>query len=137
LPPGRYVSRPLWLKDNVELRLEAGATVVLSPDKADWPAGARALVNSQGAKHIAITGQGTFDGKAQCPGRGHGQRRAVRERDLRDESTSLELVGERGSDEMLVLRDVSNLILQDFHGEAARPAGPLPAILKQNGTERP
>jgi hypothetical protein len=25
LPPGRYVSGPLWLKDNVELRLEAGA----------------------------------------------------------------------------------------------------------------
>lgn len=73
LPPGRYVSGPLWLKDNVELRLEAGATVVLSPDKADWPAGARALVNSKGAKHIAITGRGTFDGNAQweyAPARG-------------------------------------------------------------------
>jgi hypothetical protein len=65
LPPGRYVSGPLWLKDNVELRLEAGATVVLSPDKGDWPAGARALVNARGAKHIAITGRGTFDGNAQ------------------------------------------------------------------------
>jgi len=29
LPPGRYVSGPLWLKDNVELRLDAGATLVL------------------------------------------------------------------------------------------------------------
>ena len=28
LPPGRYVSGPLWLKDRIELRLEAGATVV-------------------------------------------------------------------------------------------------------------
>jgi len=65
LPPGRYVSGPLWLKDNVELRLEAGATVVLSPDRKDWPAGAPALVNAQGAKHIAITGRGTFDGNAQ------------------------------------------------------------------------
>src|SRR5512138_1757037 len=65
LPPGRYVSGPLWLKDNVELRLEAGATVVMSPDKKDWPAGAPALVNAQGAKHIAITGRGTFDGNAQ------------------------------------------------------------------------
>ena len=65
LPPGRYVSGPLWLKDNVELRLEAGATVVLSPDRKDWPAGAPALVNAKGAKHIAITGRGTFDGNAQ------------------------------------------------------------------------
>lgn len=65
LPPGRYVSGPLWLKDNVELRLEAGATVVLSPDKKDWPAGGAALVDAKDAKHIAITGRGTFDGNAQ------------------------------------------------------------------------
>ena len=65
LPPGRYVSGPLWLKDNVELRLEAGATIVMSPDKKDWPDGEPALVNAKGAKHIAITGGGTFDGNAQ------------------------------------------------------------------------
>ncbi len=65
LPPGRYVSGPLWLKDNVELRLEAGATVVLSHDRKDWPAGVRALVNAKGAKNIAVTGRGTFDGDAR------------------------------------------------------------------------
>ncbi|MBI5383565.1 MAG: right-handed parallel beta-helix repeat-containing protein [Verrucomicrobia bacterium] len=73
LPPGRYVSGPLWLKDNVELRLEAGATVVLSHDRKDWPAGVRALVNAKGATNIAITGRGTFDGDAQweyAPARG-------------------------------------------------------------------
>ncbi len=65
LPPGTYVSGPLWLKDNVELRLEAGATIVLSRDPADWPAGVRALVNAQGARNIAIRGRGTFDGQAE------------------------------------------------------------------------
>jgi polygalacturonase len=65
LPPGRYVSGPLWLKDNVELRLEGGATVVLSPDKTDWPGSEPALVNAKGAKYIAIAGRGTFDGNAQ------------------------------------------------------------------------
>jgi hypothetical protein len=65
LPPGSYVSGPLWLKDNVELRLEAGATLVLSHDRADWPAGVRALLNAKGAKHIAITGRGTIEGNAQ------------------------------------------------------------------------
>jgi polygalacturonase len=65
LPPGRYVCGPLWLKDNVELRLEAGAMVVMSHEKADWPAGVRALVNARGAKNIAVTGRGTFDGDAR------------------------------------------------------------------------
>ena len=65
LPPGRYVTGPLWLKDNVELRVEAGATIVMSPDRADWPTGVRALVNARGVKRIAITGRGSFDGNAQ------------------------------------------------------------------------
>lgn len=65
LPPGQYTTGPLWLKDNVELRLEAGATISLSQNPADWPEGSRALVNSRGAKNIAITGRGTIDGNAR------------------------------------------------------------------------
>jgi hypothetical protein len=65
VPPGQYVTGPLWLKDNVELRLEAGATIALSQNPSDWPAGAPALINSQGAKNIALTGRGTIDGKAR------------------------------------------------------------------------
>jgi hypothetical protein len=65
LPPGEYVTGPLWLKDNVELRLEAGAVIALSQKFADWPPGAPAIVNSQGAQNIAITGRGTIDGKAE------------------------------------------------------------------------
>lgn len=45
LGPGRYISGPSWMKDNVELHLQAGATVVLSPERKDRPAGVRALVN--------------------------------------------------------------------------------------------
>jgi len=41
LPPGRYTSGPLWLKDNVELRLEAGATITMSQNPADWPEACR------------------------------------------------------------------------------------------------
>lgn len=65
LPPGQYVSGPLWLKDNVELYLEAGATIALSQNPADWKSNAPALVNSQAARNIAIRGRGTIDGKAQ------------------------------------------------------------------------
>lgn len=73
VPPGRYVSGPLWLTNNVELRLAAGATVVMSHDRNDWPPGVRALVNARGATNIAVTGRGTFDGEAQweyVPARG-------------------------------------------------------------------
>jgi len=53
------------LKNNVELRLEAGANLVMSHDRADWSTNARALINARGANHVAITGRGTFDGEAQ------------------------------------------------------------------------
>ena len=36
----------------------------------------------------------------------------------------------------LVLRNVSNLVLQDFRGQAAQSDGSVPAILKENVTER-
>lgn len=65
VPPGQYSTGPLWLKDNVELRLEAGATLSISQNRADWPAGVPALVNSRGARNISITGRGTLDGRAQ------------------------------------------------------------------------
>jgi hypothetical protein len=65
VPPGEFVSGPFWMKDNVELRLEAGAVIKLSQNGADWPKGSRALVNSKGVKRIAITGRGVFDGSAQ------------------------------------------------------------------------
>ena len=65
VPPGQYVSGPLWLKNNVELRLEAGATIALSQNPSDWPPGVPALINSQGARNIALTGRGTIDGRAQ------------------------------------------------------------------------
>lgn len=73
LPPGNYVSGPLWLTNGIELRLEAGAAIVLSRDPNEWPRGARALINANGATNIAVTGRGTIDGAAEweyLPARG-------------------------------------------------------------------
>jgi len=36
----------------------------------------------------------------------------------------------------LVLHDITNLVLQDFQGQAARPEGPLPAIVESNTTRQ-
>jgi hypothetical protein len=66
VPPGEYSTGAIRLKDNVELRLEAGATLFLSQDRDEFPGGGqRAMMNSAGAKNIALTGRGTIDGLAQ------------------------------------------------------------------------
>jgi polygalacturonase len=65
VPPGEYTTGAIQLKDNVDLHVEAGATLFLSQERAEFPAGSRAMINATGAKNIAVTGRGTLDGLAQ------------------------------------------------------------------------
>ncbi len=55
----------LQLKDNVNLHLEAGATLFLSQDPADFIQGSRTMIFAQDARNIAVTGRGTLDGLAK------------------------------------------------------------------------
>ena len=64
VPPGQYTTGAIELKDNVNLHVEAGATLLLSQNKEDF-GGQRAMIYSNGAKNIAVTGRGTLDGLAQ------------------------------------------------------------------------
>ena len=65
VPPGDYTVGTLQLKDNVNLNLEAGATLFLSQDAADFIQGSRTMIFAQDAKNIAVTGRGTLDGLAK------------------------------------------------------------------------
>jgi hypothetical protein len=77
-PPGTYLSGTLFLKSNVELHVEAGATILGSPDRADYVAlydGRQIavgfnydqyLICGRGAHNIAITGRGTIDGNGRA-----------------------------------------------------------------------
>jgi polygalacturonase len=65
VPPGEYTTGTIWLKDNVNLHIEAGATLLLSQDKADFPDGISSMIYARDAKNIALTGRGTFDGLAR------------------------------------------------------------------------
>jgi len=65
VPPGDYTVGTLQLKDNVNLNLEAGATLFLSQDADDFIQGSRTMIFAQNAKDIAITGRGTIDGLAK------------------------------------------------------------------------
>jgi polygalacturonase len=65
VPPGEYTIGTVQLKDNVELYVEAGATLFLSQDKGDFARGSYAMIFAEKAKNIALTGRGTLDGLAQ------------------------------------------------------------------------
>ena len=78
IPPGRYLSGTIHLKNNVTLYLEAGATLAESPDDRDFDRYEQlpfksvsddettyfhyGLVTADSVHNIAIVGQGTIDG---------------------------------------------------------------------------
>jgi len=72
LTEGMYLSAPIVLKSNITLQLDKGATLLGSPDHADYPAitefrlpGVQALVSATNAENVSITGEGTIDGNGE------------------------------------------------------------------------
>ncbi len=65
VPPGDYTVGTVQLLDNITLHIEAGATLFVSQEKADFIPDSRSLIFASGAKNISITGKGTIDGLAQ------------------------------------------------------------------------
>jgi polygalacturonase len=64
-----YLSAPIVLKNNITLQLDKGATLLGSPDHADYPQHTefrvpdlQPLVSATHAESIVITGEGTIDG---------------------------------------------------------------------------
>lgn len=79
VPPGRYVSGTLFLKNHVELHVSAGAVLLASPDRADYnsddlfpedpptpheEASAAHFIIAYEQEDISITGLGTIDGNS-------------------------------------------------------------------------
>jgi hypothetical protein len=65
VPPGEYTVGTLELRDNVNLNLEAGATLFLSQNETDFIKGSRTMIFAQDANNISVTGKGTIDGLAK------------------------------------------------------------------------
>ena len=72
LTAGTYLSAPIVLKSNITLQLDKGATLLGSPDHADYPAKVefrlptlQPLVSATNAENVAITGEGTIDGQGE------------------------------------------------------------------------
>ena len=69
LDRGTFVSGPIVLKSNITLDVEKGATLLGSPDRADFPPATFArnrtvqpFVSAPNAENVTITGGGTIDG---------------------------------------------------------------------------
>jgi polygalacturonase len=77
-PPGTYLSGTLFLKSHITLNLEAGATLLGSPNLADYPATPakfksrtntyvlRSLIFAEDLNRIAFVGRGTLDGNGNA-----------------------------------------------------------------------
>ena len=72
LRSGTFLTGPITLRSHITLEIEAGATLLGSQDKQDYPeaqelreASVRPLVQAVGAEDITITGGGTIDGAGQ------------------------------------------------------------------------
>ena len=71
IPEGVWMTGPIALKDNIELRLQKNAILVFSPNKSLYvdpkPNASRALpcIRASKRKNIAITGEGIIDGNGE------------------------------------------------------------------------
>jgi polygalacturonase/lysophospholipase L1-like esterase len=69
-PAGAYLSKPIFLRSNLRLQLDQGATLKATDEPADFDApkeekGLVAFVNGKNLTNITITGQGTIDGSGE------------------------------------------------------------------------
>ncbi len=76
IPAGKFLTGTLYLKNDVTLYLEDGAWLLGSPQLKDYPVNTasttpgsdrRSLLFAEGARHIAVTGNGTIDGQGGSP----------------------------------------------------------------------
>lgn len=73
--PGKYLSGTIWLKDNITLEIEAGATLYGSSKLSDYDSLSRGkdtkdrnpyhLISVHNAKNVTIQGRGTIDGQGK------------------------------------------------------------------------
>jgi hypothetical protein len=68
VPAGAYLSGSLFLKNNIELHFEAGAIIIGSIDRKDYPVtgGERGLVFGINADNVSITGFGEINGNGSA-----------------------------------------------------------------------
>ena len=77
VPPGNYVTGSLWMRSNVTLDIESGATLLGSQNADEYPqwtsqwegkkavAGRAALICGEGLENVSLVGHGTIDARGE------------------------------------------------------------------------
>lgn len=76
VPAGKYLTGPVFLASNINLNLEAGATLLFSDNMEEYPVvtsrweGVKrecfaSLINADNCENVSITGRGTLDGQGR------------------------------------------------------------------------
>lgn len=67
IPPGNFMSGPIFLKSGVDLHLELGARLLGPTNRSDYgnKTGKPAIISANNQNNIAISGKGIVDGQAQ------------------------------------------------------------------------
>jgi len=89
IPPGRYLSAPLFLRSNLELELLPGAHLLGSTNFGDYPTIQgrwegldrtifASLLTGQDLENVTISGRGTIDGQGQEWWKAHRETQALR-----------------------------------------------------------
>jgi polygalacturonase len=74
VPAGRYVTGTIWLRSNINLNLEPGATLLGAQDVNEFPVWTPAwegvkshapLIGGENLDNVSVTGRGTIDGRGQ------------------------------------------------------------------------
>ncbi|MGC3989361.1 MAG: glycosyl hydrolase family 28-related protein [Chthoniobacteraceae bacterium] len=68
IPAGKFMSGPIQLKSHVELHLDVGATLLMSPKVDDFPVQNNRrenFISAQDASDLRISGPGTIDGQGE------------------------------------------------------------------------
>ena len=91
IPPGRYLSAPLFLRSNLELELLPGAYLLGSTNFDDYPTIQgrwegldrtvfASLLTGQDLENVTISGRGTIDGQGQGWWKAHRETQALRQK---------------------------------------------------------
>ncbi|BBN14895.1 protein MpGH28.6 [Marchantia polymorpha subsp. ruderalis] len=113
VPPGNYLTATLFLRSNIELYVERGATIYGSPAQSDYPASSSRwyVLLAEGVHNVQITGGGTVDGQAD--------KFVVREDPKKNVMVSWNTTGDCAGDEcrprLIGFLDSTNFQLRDLY----------------------
>ncbi|MBS1511311.1 MAG: glycoside hydrolase family 28 [Bacteroidetes bacterium] len=114
VPAGNFVTGVLQLKSDVELHLEKNAVLLATTSRLDYgTASAAALIAATAQHHIAITGEGTIDGRGKAVVQNVIE--LLSGRQLTDRQWPVKIPEERNRPKLLLFTECTNVTIKGIH----------------------